>query len=474
MQIPEGTGGDSGGRGCLSRMFAGAFFSVFLGMGLLFTALLVRSLFQGQPKVLAFFVLLPLIFVAVGAAGLLAAIKGPKPKPTPGSGRTESLSAKAADPRKGAWLLVFFFSAFLAAGLAGSYALLAKPGMRLLDARSWRSVECTILSSAVGRHGGSEGGATYSVDITYEYEAGGILHRSTRYDFMGGSSSGYDAKADVVSRLPPGSRTTCFVNPANPADVVLDRRFKPVYLIGLFPPLFVAVGAAGMTWAVGKARGRSDSGGARRGSSPLTGPVELKAPASPATKLVGAMLVAAFWNGIVSVFVWQMVEGWRRGHPDGCLTVFMIPFVTVGLGLIGLVGYQFLALFNPRLHVTISEPTFPLGGSADMEWRFSGSTSRIERLTVSLEGREEATYRRGTSTSTDKHVFYRAELSALSAGPAIVQGRTRVTVPSGSVPTFASANNKIVWVIKIQAEIPRWPDVLEEFPLQVLPGGGAP
>jgi hypothetical protein len=470
-----GSGEGQGAAGCFGRIFQAGFFSVFLGMGLLFFVLLLRSILQGEPKTLVFFLLLPLVFVVVGAAGLYSAIRGPKPKPAPESGLSEALSSKATDPRKGAWFMVLFFAVFLAVGLAVSYALLFRPALKLVKARHWAPTACTILSSDVGRHSGSKGGSTYSIDITYEYEAPGGIYRSGDYDFMGASSSGYDGKADVVKRYPPGIRATCYVNPEDPREAVLNRDFQAEYLIGLFPLLFVFVGLVGMPWAYRKARQASHPSDLRAGTIVAArGPVELKVPAGPVAKLFGAILVAAFWNGIVSVFVWQMVEGWRHGHPDACLTLFMIPFVAVGLGLIGLIGYQFLALFNPRLHVTLSEQAVPLGSSADLEWRFSGSASRIERLTMTLEGREEATYRRGTSTSTDKHVFCSVELVALPAGSAVASGRTRVEVPAGTAPTFEASNNKILWSVKVHADIPRWPDVIEEFPLRVLPAGGAP
>jgi hypothetical protein len=469
-----GSGEGQGAAGCFGRIFQAGFFSVFLGMGLLFFVLLLRSILQGEPKTLIFFLLLPLVFIVVGAVGLYSAIRGPKPKPAPGSGLTEALSEKAVDPRKGAWIMVLFFALFLVIGLAVSYALLFRPAVKLVQARSWPSTDCTILSSDVGRHSGSKGGSTYSIDITYEYEAAGQTHRSDRYDFMGGSSSGYDGKADVVKRYPPGIRAKCFVNPKDPGDAVLNRDFQAAYLVGLFPLLFVFVGAFGMRWALSKARMATTPAQARQAAFLAQGPSELKAPVSPLMKLFGAILIAAFWNGIVSVFLWQAAEGWRHGHPDPCLSLFLLPFVVVGVGLMGLIGYQFLALFNPRLHVTLSQQAVPLGSYADLEWRFSGSVSRIERLTITLEGREEATYRRGTSTSTDKQVFYRAELEAIPAGPPVAAGRTRIEVPGDSAPTFEASNNKILWSVKVHAEIPHWPDVIEEFPLTVLPAGGGP
>ena len=101
-------------------------------MGLLFFVLLLRSILQGEPKTLIFFLLLPLVFIVVGAVGLYSAIKGPKPKPAPGSGLTEALSEKAVDPRKGAWFMVLFFALFLVIGLGVSYALLFRPALRLV------------------------------------------------------------------------------------------------------------------------------------------------------------------------------------------------------------------------------------------------------------------------------------------------------------------------------------------------------
>ena len=484
LVIPMGTGDDSAGRGCLGRLLMGAFFSVFLGMGLLFAGLILKAVLQGESKVLAFFILLPLVFVVIGAAGVYSAIKGPKPKPAPGSGLAEPISEKASDPRKGMWFMPLFFSIFLVAGLGATYAILVRPALKLAQAGGWRGTPCTIVSSNVGSHSGSKGGKTYSVDIVFRYEVEGRTFTGDRYDFMGGSSSGYDGKAEIVNRYPPGVVATCYVNPHDPADAVLDRRFHAFYLIGLFPLLFVVVGAVGIVWSVRKLRhpefGAAGASGAPGPSTdPLAfdpGPAELKPQASPVGKFLGIILIAAFWNGIVSVFVWQMVEGWRHGHPDGCLTVFMIPFILVGLLLIGAIGYQFLALFNPRVHLVLSRRSIPLGGSADLEWGISGSASRIRQLTITLEGREEATYRRGTSTSTDKNVFRRITLANAAEGAVVAQGRASIPIPPDTVPSFASSNNKIVWAIKVSGEIPRWPDVDEEYTIAVLPlpPGGHP
>ena len=48
-------------------------------------------------------------------------------------------------------------------------------------------------------------------------------------------------------------------------------------------------------------------------------------------------------------------------------------------------------------------------------------------------------------------------------------GHASIALPVESVPTWKSDNNKIVWVIRVNGEIPRWPDLKEEFVIEVHP-----
>ena len=50
----------------------------------------------------------------------------------------------------------------------------------------------------------------------------------------------------------------------------------------------------------------------------------------------------------------------------------------------------------------------------------------ISRLTIVLEGCEEATYRRGTSSTTDRHVFATLPIADSERGAAIAEGRAPV------------------------------------------------
>src|SRR3954471_4766006 len=381
-------------------------------------------------------------------------------------------------PAKGC--LVFFFLIFFLFGAAGSYFALWRPLSKLVVSRSWTETQCDVLSSQVTEVSGSDG-ATYKVDIRYSWRAGGSTHVGSRYDFMGGSSSGREGEQTIVDRYPPGSRGTCWVDPGDPDEAVLSRGLSPIYLIGLLPLLFVGIGLGGLVWTL-----RSGRGGAvpavLAGESPFGvplsaaggGPAELKPSATPLGMFLGLVFLALFWNGIVSVFVWQMILGWKSGQPDGCLTAFLIPFILVGLALIFGVARQFLVLFNPRLSITLTPGVLTPGQTAFVQWRLGSGGRGVSRVLITLEGREEARYRRGTSTYIYRDTFFTQTVVDCAQGYEIsAEGSGTFTLPAGAVPSFRSTHNKIVWTLKAQCELPRWPDTQEEYEVVVQPGGGA-
>jgi hypothetical protein len=434
-------------------------------------------------------ILFPLVFVLVGAGGL-AAIWWPRREPTAeSSGAEQAISRKAVSSGKAQGCLAAFFGLFFAVGLGTFYFFFAKPAMRVAAARSWRETPCVVLSSRVRTHEDSDGD-TYSVDILYEYEFGGRRYQSNRYQFLGGSSGGSAAKEAVVARHPPGTRTVCWVNPRGPQEAVLVRSITKDYWVGVVPFVFMVAGGGGLLWVVSSARKRraASASPARRGGEAFglpgagwrfaeteaaAGPVALEPSAGPFRKFVVILLLALFWNGIVSVFVWQAVKGWRSGRPDGCLTVFIVPFVLVGLLMVWGVFHQFLALFNPRPRVLLSSRSIPLGGSASVDWSFSGAAGRIAKLRISVEGREECRYRRGTDVHTDKDTFATIVVAETSGAAAGASGQATFRIPADTMHSWAASNNKVVWTLKLVGEIPSWPDVAEEFDLAVRPAGGS-
>lgn len=374
-----------------------------------------------------------------------------------------------AAKRGGKIPLILFLSLFSLFGAVFFFFFFVRPVVKVVAARSWPELDCRILSSQVGVHSGSEGGSTYSIDIAFEYEWRNEKYRSDRYDFMGGSSSGRSGKEEVVSRHPAGSKALCYVNPGDPSEAVLDRGFRPVMLVGLVPLLFVAAGAVGIYFTLRRPRPKRAPEAPDGDEPELPGAVVLKPETSRGCRLAGALAICLFWNGIVSIFVVEFVQSWQRGSPEGCMGLFLVPFVLIGLLLIWLVLYTVLSMFNPVPQIRIGAGSVPIGGVLDLEWEFQGAYHRLRALRITLEGREEATYRRGTKTSTDKHTFSKTTIYEAGLEGDLRGGRALVPIARDAMPSFKAPSNKIVWAIHLHGEIACWPDVKEEFPLNLTP-----
>lgn len=405
-----------------------------------------------------------------------------------------ALSVGKKDSAVGRGCLIFFFGLFALAGSAMFWWMVVRPLWGVATAQAWTETPCTIVSSEVEVHGGD--GDTYSIEIKYDYEFHGQQFRGERYHFMdGGASSGRAGKQAVVDQYPIGLHSTCWVDPGDPAQSVINRGLTLDMLWGLFSLPFLAVGYGGLLFATGfigkkkqlqpvagaRASALSSADDVREFAEPeddetiddelarSDGPVTLKPAVSPLAKFLGVTFVALFWNGITSFFVYQAVKSHIDGRPEWCLTVFITPFVLVGLLLIWGIFHSFLSLFIPRPVLTLDRARIPLGGTTKLSWKFSGNAYIIRQLKVSLQGKESATYRRGTDTTTDHNVFFKEVLFETHDPLDIPEGSVNIRIPGGTMHSFDSGNNKVVWEIHLDGEIPLRPDVDAEFPITITP-----
>jgi len=197
--------------------------------------------------------------------------------------------------------------------------------------------------------------------------------------------------------------------------------------------------------------------------------VALAAATSPKAKLLFALVFASIWNAIISVFLVDVLGSFRRGLPDWGFAAIMVPFVIIGLGAIGYFFYALLAMFNPRPFVTVSSNPISLDESLEVEWETSGSVERVRSFHVTLEGREEATYSRGTTTSTDRETFVVLNVARGTGGSEFRRGKGKVAFPAQAMHSFDGGHNKIAWVLRVRGDIPFWPDVEEEYEITIEP-----
>ena len=408
----------------------------------------------------AFMIFLPLIFVVVGGGGMYAMWWRPSgpPKPAPWVIKPKAVAVGS----------VAFFGIFALVGAVVLYFVTIRPALKILDARDWNAVPCTVVSSRVQSHS-SDDGTTYSVDILYAYEVNGREFRANRYHFMGGSSSGYDGKARVVAQYPPGAKSICYVNPEDANEAVLLRGFTPVMWVGLLPFVFLAIGIAGMCGKIGPAAAARKIDFVSKSTRPGE-TVVLKPSASPLAKFLGGLIFSLFWNGVVSVFVVHVVQMWRsgRGGEKWFLTVFLIPFVLVGIGMVFFTIHSFWGLFSPRVRLRLSQGAVGLGESVELSWEFAGRIDKVRDLRLQLEGRQELDEGSGKNRRTTKDVFYTAEIAHFTSANDIRGGSVLCTLPSDHAPSDSEGSQRVVWTIKLKAAIEFGADLNDEYPIHVV------
>jgi hypothetical protein len=424
-------------------------------------------LLPGSPWILAF-VCIPLVFMAVGFGGLYFTWK-PKseaswetrPTRTTASGETKPTSNNE-------WVAILVGGIFSVVGLAILVFWFIPLLFEAWDARQWPEVPCQVVSSKVRSHD-SDDGTTYSVDIHYRYEFEGQNYDSNRYSFMGGSSSGYGGKAAIVRQFPAGSSAICYVNPDRPHQSVLNRGIGLWVLFGLIPVVFAGAGIFLCVHFLRKRKAKTKN----PEEAEAAGPTMLSAGTSPVGRFVGMILAAAFWNGIVSVFLWQLMESFKHGSPEWFLAIFLIPFVSIGLGFIGAVFYYGLALFNPRMKLALDRQPATLGDSFQGAWQLRGAVSRLETMKIDLVGREMAEYEEGSgkrrTTRRHKNTFYRQTLFESTDPREFRAGNISGHYPFPAPPSLEGSVGKIIWKLEVKGKIRWWPDVKEEFKIELHP-----
>jgi hypothetical protein len=423
-----------------------------------------ESVLETRSLFFAFTLLFPLLFVTIGAGGIYAMWR------TPREGRG-AISDRHRKTASAAIPLRIIGAVFIIIGSSLAYVFMIRPTLAIREAASWQETPCTITSSKVEASRGNKNGTTYSIEIHYEYFVDGEKILGDRYNFDTGSSSGHDWRRKIVQDHPPGHQTVCYVNPADPYESVLVRDTSMSRWWGLIPLFFALIGCT--LWTAGRNAARTGNAvplsPAPDPAAPLRGvigdvntPTKLKPSSSPLGAFIGLLIFSLIWNGIVFGIMFS------ADLPTPA-KVFLGLFALIGLGIFAAAVHQFLALFNPRPTLETNRSSVRLGQELQIRFSFTGRVQRIQKLTIHLRGREEATYRRGTDTSTDKSIFAEQLLLETGSTAQMHSGNVVAQIPANTVHSFSAPNNKIIWTLHLHGAIPRWPDVDLEFPFTVLP-----
>lgn len=164
-----------------------------------------------------------------------------------------------APTTRGARILKACIGLFLMAAGLSVTALLFIPYRRAMETRQWTETPCVVTDSRMEQ--AEEAGnpnPPWRVYLDYRYTFAGreyTGHRWKRVSFYDAADHDVARKTPhraeaqkLVDQYPPDLRTVCFVNPAAPADAVLEHQAKAA-IYTLWWPMLFAVGGAGIAWS---------------------------------------------------------------------------------------------------------------------------------------------------------------------------------------------------------------------------------
>jgi hypothetical protein len=407
--------------------------------------------------------------------------------------------------------IVFFMALFL--GGAGTLAWM----MFVHLIPEWRANRhfvphtCEVVMTRVRQRDG-ESGPIYRPDVLIRYQVLGRQYEAWTYSIAEFMDEGYTpAKEEQESALKPfeaGGEFPCWYDPADPSVAVLVRGWSwGAWIMLLLPVSFLVVGGGGlgyaiMNWGASVERRAARSRQAQQvalfgqpGPSPLPYvPSQGDVTNSPGVKLayrlpmsgsLGWTLAALAagclaWNGMVALFFTRAVTSHMTGEPEWFLTLFLVPFILVGAGLVWYTVKQFRIATGVGLTlVEISDhPLYP-----DREYRIAVTQAgrlKMHSLAVLLVCEERATYQQGTNTRTDvrrvvMQPVLRREAFEIQPG-APYEAESEVRVPAAAMHSFRADHNEIGWSLVVQGDVAGWPSYERNFPVVVYPpeqaGGG--
>ncbi|MGB6043329.1 MAG: DUF3592 domain-containing protein [Pirellulales bacterium] len=345
----------------------------------------------------------------------------------------------------------------------------------------------------------SKGTSVYRPRIPFTFVVDGVTYRSNHYDLLTEYSDRDEAR-DVAARFAKGESYPCWYDPKNPENAVLVRDSTLTFwLLMLLPIGFLAIGLGGMAynvwhWSASKER-RSAIAKLAADIDPLSDlhsqfpsvPRDADVTESPGTTLAYRLPIATlpgwrmfalfgtclFWNILAALLMFLAARRHLDGDPDWIMTAMSAAFIIPGLWLVYTLAGQLLQSSGLGMtRVEISAHPLEPGGHYEM-YVSQGGRLAVKNFEVLLVCEEQATFRQGTDTVTDKRAVSVHPVMSKSdfriEPPDIFETRCSFDVPATAMHSFRSENNGINWKVVIRGDVERWESYERDFPLVVIP-----
>ena len=110
-----------------------------------------------------------------------------------------------------------------------------------------------------------------------------------------------------------------------------------------------------------------------------------------------------------------------------------------------------------------------LGESVELSWDFAGRFDKVRDLKLQLEGREERDEGSGKRRRTHTDVFYTADIAQFTNVNDVKSGTVLCTIPADHSPSDSDGAHRVIWVIRLKAQVEMGADLNDEYPITVEP-----
>jgi len=405
--------------------------------------------------------------------------------------------------RLGSYGEAAFFAALFFIGAVGTYLLLVDWILPEWHANlGFEKGECRVVATRVSPKK-QEGATLYRPEVQIRYTVEGQTYTVWTYDANWKHALSKPEAESLVQPFEVGKQYHFWYAPDKPSVAVLVRGYSWWrWLLLIVPASFMIAGATGGVLAL-LASGTSAERRAAMAqkaprldldedeSSPGHGYPTLpscshindspgthlafRLPVEAATswQLAGMAAVTFLWNGIVLWLLVNNVRTYLAGEEDVLLSLLLLPLFGIGIGLAYYTARQFFLSSGPgqtRLEIE-DHPLYP-GRSYEIYLAQAGRV-RIESLRVDFVCEEQATFRQGTETRTERvsvyeDCLYRQQGIEIAPGEHF-EDRFHLRVPEGAMHSFHSEHNEIRWKMVVRGRMHHLPDYQRAFSLVVFP-----
>ena len=153
---------------------------------------------------------------------------------------------------------------------------------------------------------------------------------------------------------------------------------------------------------------------------------------------------AAFWNLVVGLALADLARG---GSISILFGIFLVPFVLVGIGLLALTVYLFLASLLPPIQFRLEKEEFRRGDTVAVHWNVERRPTRLKHFDALLQVVE--TLIEGSGEDETRHSDSLLETPVAEAVSLQLQteGTIRVTLPEQAPPSSADAQREVNWFL---------------------------